>query len=312
MQQAGEERVEAFSSPLGTAGQVDNETLAPHTGDPTGEHGVRGPVAPVTTEGLGDAWHRTLDDLRRCLRRHIPGTETGAAARKHEPYSLLIGQLAQPGGDPLALVRQNLVDGDPDRLGFEKLLDDPAGFVLAGAGIGGIGDHQHRGRKRFREGIGEIALAAPLFHHPDIAQRQGGIEGFQHVVGVEQGGSHAGERLHFDAGLPDRPRLANHPHGVAAPFAGNFHPVERDRVAKNDEVARSLGGRDAGGTSHLNHISLGYPPVEDTVDGGGRAPQETFRPGVPQAMRFWTDVDHTHSQIAISRHRWPRMAWPAP
>src|SRR6185437_12325579 len=61
-----------------------------------------------------------------------------------------------------------------------------------------------RRRSRLFGGMPIARLAAALFEQPDIADDHAAVDRLAHVVDRQQADLHGGERLHLDAGRPER------------------------------------------------------------------------------------------------------------
>lgn len=115
------------------------------------------------------------------------------------------------------------------------------------------------------------ALAAPLFHQAQPADRHTPVYGFAHVVNGEQRDAARGEGFHFYAGLASAfgGGFAQHAVGRCVHFKFHRHACERQRVAQGDEVAGFFGALYAGNAGNAQHVALfGVAALNECERGG--------------------------------------------
>src|SRR5437588_3187909 len=140
--------------PLLAAGQVDDQGLPAHPGQPARKHGCRGACLAGPAHLLPDPRHLAAH-VQRCRRRRPVARSATGSARGHDQVR---PRLSQEGPDLIRFVGDQVAAGDLDPGLFQQPRDGGTTPILELAGRAAIADGYDPGGWRF-----QTPLLPPLF-----------------------------------------------------------------------------------------------------------------------------------------------------
>jgi len=142
-------------------------------------------------------------------------------------------------------------------------------------------------------------LAAGLRFESHVGDGHRLIERFAHVIDGERGDRDGRERLHLDAGLRARGHFGFEVDAVAAQHGAHVYVRQRERVTERNEIARALGGHDAGETRSLQRVAFRCPLRAHGRDRLLRHQHARRRDRAPHRRLFRARVHHRHAPLGI-------------